>query len=186
MKEHPIIFSADMVKAILDGRKAQTRRVIKSVAEGASWLILNWNDRTQYLIPENKEALITKCPYGQVGDRFWVRETWCLGDDLDGQEAIYYKASKPDIGEYIWKPSIFMPRWASRITLEITEIRVQRVQEITTDDAIAEGIDKHYFWRTGFQELWDKINAKRGYEWNANPWVWAISFKPTTPDKEGE
>jgi len=145
-------------------------------------------------------------PYGQIGDRLWVREAWC--EDFTG-ETLYYKA---DGGESpgpkgFWRPSIFMPRWASRITLEITGIRAERLQEISHEDAKAEGIipmtcclpgAAHYF--TPFKKLWDSLNAKRGYvgvkvqllryapgllfplnlyglRWATNPWVWVIEFK---------
>lgn len=168
-----------------------------------------------------------KCHYGRVGDRLWVRETWAeLGywsegtephmlKDKKGEEhaIVYYQESAGDFEwtdsdgspEYAkdgrershWKPSVSMPRWASRITLEITDIRVQRIQDITEEDAIAEGAQAGYIlasptifhkglpgytetpkdYRMGYMRLWDSINLKRGYGWDNNPWVWVISFK---------
>ena len=193
-KEHPILFTGDMVRAILDGRKTQTRRVIKN--------------------PQRLEGLMLEgeagewCPYGVVGDRLYVRETWCAGiewddekpseiDPLCGGNDIFYLANgeKPE-GYGKTRPNIFMPKWAARIWLEITGIRVERVQEITQDDIRAEGLwnySEEYrneicMWRDsvyGIQQtglkwwkiLWDSINAKRGYGWDVNPWVWVVEFK---------
>ena len=163
MKERPIIFSTPMVKAILDGRKTQTRRVIKDQPP------LSMRDMFK---PKN-----LKCPYGQVGDRLWVRETFkpynCMG-------GFAYKADGDLSTGFPWKPSIHMPRGASRITLEITESRAERLQDISEEDAKAEGVKccpnavsdyKHHF-----MILWDSINGKK-YPWDSNPWVWVISFK---------
>ncbi|TXH46076.1 MAG: hypothetical protein E6Q97_30340 [Desulfurellales bacterium] len=201
MKETPILFSGPMVRAILEGRKTQTRRVIKpqpvpfgvssykGSRQGWKWkpdsLNRRWNDDDKD--PYNTDpigradlALSCECPYGQPGDRLWVRETWgpCAG-------GVCYRASEeitvcPDGGK--WKPSIFMPRWASRITLEITDVRVERIKSISADDAEKEGCGFGVNDETGgpvarFKTLWDSINSKRGFGWDANPWVWAISFK---------
>ena len=142
------------------------------------------------------------CPYGQVGDRLWVRETWRIGswDNERGELTIEYRAGGMQHSlcitdevldkywlpnnppEEKWRPSIFMPRWASRILLEITDIRAERLQEITPTDCIAEGIEtsgrgEYGKWLTSFKELWDSLNAKRGYGWEVNPWVWIISFR---------
>ena len=180
-KEHPILFSTDMVKAILDGRKTMTRRVIKFQPEPNH-------------IEEFKETWIRLCRYGQVGDRLWVRETfdYILGDEGDyliykAREDDYkwFQERKKDGSKITWKPSIFMPRWASRITLEITEVRVERVQEIKQSDLWREGIANtksvncEEAWRTitEFRKLWDSLNAKRGYSWDTNCWVWVISFR---------
>jgi len=171
----PIIFSTPMVQAILDGKKTQTRRVIK--------------DRHQWIATD--ETLALHCPYGQVGSGLWVRETWSGADWEDdlppsdmSQEAglLNYKATPNELSDCFagkWRPSIFMPRWASRITLEITEVRVERVQDISPPDISAEGYDPFgipagVFW---FKDLWDSINAKRGYGWDSNPFVWCISFR---------
>ncbi len=208
MKERPILFSGPMVRAILEGRKTQTRRVVKP---RHYWHMDHRDDGTQwpyfddyvYAEPDPVEVL---CPYGVPGDRLWVRETWRLiAWDGDAQTVgVDYPADGPD-GEarYIEtadhlalarrllsrrkRPSIHMPRWASRITLQVTGVRVERVQDICDADAMAEGVD----WsglvdRTGltkggavdtFRALWDSINAKRGYGWGVNPWVWVVTFE---------
>jgi len=161
--------TTDSVKAILDGRKTQTRRVVK---------------------PELKKLI----PHGQVGDRLWVREKievigwfsglqkarveYATGESLDANctEEQYIKA----IQYSAWTPSIFMPRWASRLTLEITEVRAERLQEISDADILAEGItssvESDAELRLRFRNLWDSLNAKRGYGWDKNPWVWVLEF----------
>lgn len=198
-KEKPILFSAPMVRAILDGRKTQTRRVLSRLSglgavtcfEGSETTGYDWalRDKRDMWNEFRNDELMSRCPHGTSGDRLWVRETWGLHDTQpsDGPEnaTVYYRATDGDSHELrhqLWRPSIFMPRWASRITLEITDVRVQRVQEITEEDAIAEGsqcsgVPASLTNRGAFAKLWDKINAKRGYGWDANPWVWAISFK---------
>jgi hypothetical protein len=190
MKERPILFSTEMVKAILDGRKTMTRRI-----KGLKDININPN-KWQYVdysythsghkwIFDNHEALDTvyiDCPYGQAGDKLWVRETFQL-DEITCKPL--YKANYNDC-KLNWRPSIFMPHWASRITIEITNIRVERLQDITETDAKSEGVtpNQHIasdrYWPTykdKFEELWDSINAKRGYSWESNPWVWVISFR---------
>ena len=115
------------------------------------------------------------CPY-QVGDRLWVRETWKKKLDryADVKGAFVYKANYDRTFEDAkWKPSIHMPRWASRITLEITEVRVERLNQISADDVTKEGVDN----LVTFMLLWDRLNKKRGYEWKSNCWVWVITFK---------
>lgn len=127
--------------------------------------------------------------------RLWVRETWyprCADAKDYGTDEIIYRADYGGTGGCVfrpsWNPSIFMPRWASRITLEVTGVRAERVQDITEEDAKAEGVILHGGWnandteyainyRGGFSRLWDSINAKRGYGWDKNPWVWVIEFK---------
>lgn len=183
MKERPILFSASMVRAILDGRKTQTRRIVKDKAgaftgdETPGW----WN--------------MIKCPHGAPGDRLWVKETvrW-----TGGPRAEYVADGAPCvIDTWPWKlnplPSMYMPRGASRLTLEVTAVRCERLQDITEDDIVAEGctVDVvakmtgipwsslptlHVAWR----EAWDSINGKRA-PWSNNPWVWAISFRRVTP-----
>jgi hypothetical protein len=162
--------STEMVKAILDGRKTQTRR-------------------TRGLEVVNRSldfAIKCQCPYGRPGDRLWVRESFYVQPDIyrpDKPSPIHYKADE-DTGcleDYVFKPSIFMPRWASRITLEITRIRAERVQDISEEDCIAEGIKDSGLGVVdlllSYAVLWDSINAKRGYSWESNPWVWVIEFK---------
>lgn len=187
MTERPILFSGPMVRAILDGRKTMTRRVVKHPPFDPS------DDGLDTEILVNN----IKCPYGQPGDRLWVRETWSPWADestkyaaRSQEPALYcadYKTGAPSLdigGDYKWHPSIYMPRWASRITLDIVAVRVERLQEISVDDVIAEGIlrsdiddrmrDSYDRWQ--FRQLWDSINAKRGYSWDLNPWVWVIGF----------
>ena len=184
MKERPIIFSTEMVRAILDLKKTMTRRVIKPQPiyyEHGAWF--EW-ERTKRDLNATYLAvnMPNYCPYGQVGGKLWVRETWwCPEKGLP----VAYKANlEPhQVDKQVWKPSIFMPRWASRILLEITEVRAERLQEITAGDCTREGIlyeDGDYVTMRVFEkfkELWDSLNAKRGYGWETNPWVWPISFK---------
>lgn len=201
MNEHPILFTGEMVLAILDGRKTQTRRVIKPqpiLMTSGIWYpseVPGDSKNKTGLHYANEKHMrkgmpIDFCPYGQPGDRLWVLESFLIdyedGESSHGQRppTVYYHATdnetpwtKPG-----WKPSIYMPRWASRITLEIVNVRVERVQEITDDDAIQEGVDRTNtsipgYARTRFINLWNSINAKRGFGWDANPWVWAIEFK---------
>lgn len=227
IKERPILFSAPMVRAILEGRKTVTRRAVRAGfnpedLEGslsASECRKLYRELPQYF------GASYFCPYGQPGDRLWVRETWYCDhfevmrgpylkpDDLDIREALEdgtlvyaadgltpYEADQP-----IWKPSIHMPRWACRILLEITDVRVERLQDGKGETAfesryIAEGINRihqgdgdyafHPFksepgpgsWTDPFdawRELWAGINGAES--WNANPWVWVVEFKRVTP-----
>lgn len=184
MKEHPILFSGEMVRAILDGRKTQTRRVIKPqpvcdsvVKHGEEWLISYEGCCVEDI---NKKL---RCPYGAPKDCLWVREKFQYVKPATDNERYRDKEK--------WRPSIHMPRWASRITLEIKDIRVERVQDITATDCMKEGVvyqSKSYemsCFTAGerdrrraedFRKLWDSINAKRGFGWDANPWVWVIEF----------
>ena len=170
MKEHPILFSTEMVKAILDGSKTQTRRVIKPQP---------WDMDKAYFKVFRKDFGERVCPY-EIGDHLWVRETWWPSQvDLRG---VYYKADGVQCKK--WRPSIFMPRWVSRITLEVTGLKVERIQEITEEDAKAEGvpiihteIEDISWYRPSFATLWDSLNAKRVYSWESNPWVQVITFK---------
>ncbi len=176
MKERPILFSAPMVAAILAGEKTQTRRVMKpQPALGAPW-------RGWIVDPEAMDIPSAMCPYGITGDRLWVREAHLV--TAGGR--IYYKADHPDLVNC--RPSIHMPRQFSRITLEITCVRVQRLQEITEADALAEGMETipvgTATWsnRQSFQVLWGKINGGRdGCDWDSNPWVWVIEFERVQP-----
>lgn len=182
MKERPILFSAPMVRALLDGSKTQTRRKYK-VNNGGLWP--NIND-----IPGMRQIL-RNCPYGQHGDRLWVREAFYeefgrvpAGEEerLEWVESGYlaYRASDEQpygSGGYLpWKPSIFMPRWASRINLEIVSVRVERLQDISETDALAEGIDQDTCDPVrAYRDLWEAINGDGS--WDTNPWVWAITFE---------
>lgn len=193
MAEHPILFSGPMIRAILEGRKTQTRRVIKpqpiAIVDGVPRMNHKSKTVPGYSIPVHEDI---KCPYGTIGDRLWVRENWwkipmaSLDDMRNGADTwprVSYPATddEPQYIEWGWKkkPSIHMPRWASRITLEITDIRVQKLQEITEEDIKAEGFHNltDIGWRYCFGSGWNHINEKRGYSWQSNPWVWAISFK---------
>lgn len=192
MKERPIIFSAPMVRSLLNCTKSQTRRIVKPQP------VVHW------VVPGE-----VACPYGQPGDRLWVRETWqgpllgTAGDykafNAGGQKAIQkpeccvYRATDTlnavddDGRELGWRPSIHMPRWASRINLEITGVRVERLQDISEADAKAEGttpsivggVLDHIKYRAGYQSLWNDINGTGS--WVANPWVWVVEFKRVLP-----
>jgi hypothetical protein len=181
--DRPILFSTPMVRAILEGRKSQTRRVIGRPLKHPGWTGYSYFASTRGGIaiengpdyPDTDDDEI-RCPYGVPGDRLWVRETWA---QVDGQ--INYRA---DQDRYVWratrwKPSIHMPRTASRITLAVTEIRCEQLCEITLADAAAEGWAgadaKHINAVSWYAELWDRINGKRA-PWKSNPWVWVVSF----------
>ena len=195
-RERPILFSGAMVRAILAGQKTQTRRMVKPQPRPTKRGWWEWGyalGKTQAASPRRsvwhaetwqREAgtapLEDFCPYGQPGGRLWVRETW---GKLDMGSACYRaddEAAVPADGR--WRPSIHMPRWASRLTLEVTEVRVQRLQEISEEDALAEGIpprtDDHVLAVPRFRTLWESINGERpGCSWESNPWVWCVSFR---------
>jgi len=193
IKERPILFSSAMIRAILDGRKTQTRRVIKQE-------LVHTTSQCGMSVPyfkglgANDEFLKDKCPFGKVGDSLWVRETWQRECDGDGSFVQYlYKTDDQDLSDWVdvetdkagikWKPSIFMPRIASRLTLEITNVRVERIQDISEYDAKREGVtipdvlDCFSPYKTEFKKLWNGINCKRGFSWESNPFVWAIEFQ---------
>ncbi len=232
MKERPILFSAPMVRAILAGTKTQTRRVVKfNIAGNAALGGKSWHI-------DDPNAVLA-CPYGQPGDRLWVRESWGYRGSHwssvtpeTSEHTIQYRADdakqqfvrpagdehglpkqrecRPDedyIEDYYngylnrfwksWRPSIHMPRWASRITLEITDVRVERLQDISEAESRAEGIiqyEDEIGYGTGypdtdpnlagtgvgaFRKLWESINGAGA--WDANPWVWVISFQQVQP-----
>ena len=201
MRERPILFSGPLIPPILADAKTMTRRVIKLDSPFDQWVQplqldvdpLLWTWRSTI----TGGVAVAKCRYGQVGDRLWVRETWMHRSIPDislpkSPKSIIYKATNPEVGEaFKWKPSIFMPRWASRILLEITEVRVERVQEITPLDAVKEGCPRHHEYNEKFEfisatspidrfhALWDSINPK--YPWESNCWVWVVSFKRVWP-----
>lgn len=186
-KEHPILFSTEMIRAIMGGRKTQTRRILKN-SEGV--VKLSENNRLLTL-----DQWGFKCPYGKVGDILWVRETWAAEIETRptvvlGRPAMeyyvkgyVYKAdfSDKDLHPHIWKPSIHMPKEACRIRLQVTDIRVERLWDITESDAQAEGAPKamndmvQELYAEGFAHIWYRINGVDS--WNENPWVWAITFK---------
>ncbi|MCG3463086.1 hypothetical protein L7G72_14790 [Xenorhabdus bovienii] len=213
MKETPIIFNTDMVRAILDGRKTQTRRVIQSPAKnmqyqgsevirhralGNKWYgdyVFSMRDKHGTWQDYTHKQFIAKCPRGQIGDQLWVRETFAMG--LCTKSGLAYRAThKPedlDDGwweKIKWTPSIHMPRWASRITLEVTDVRVERLGDISDDDAKAEGcwygkgdntVDPAVIPENHFPTLWAAIYSEES--WNANPWVWVIEFRRINNDK---
>lgn len=198
MKERPILLNAEMVRAVLDGRKTQTRRVMK--VQPHAGVRNSVFVKSCFEDGHGKELV---CPFGAVGDRLWVRETfngfWLDDDDIqeikDGiskaSELCSYRADYTDGSQAFegWTPSIHMPRWASRITLEITGVRVERLQDISRADAIAEGgpqshpsidaVSQDYgfpdFSRSWFGQTWCSIYGEES--WQANPWVWVIEFK---------
>jgi len=222
VKERPILFSGSMVRAILEGRKIQTRRVVKLpnrvLSRTGPHKLLFYNTGShQYpgwhkgYSGDQPPGLAVRChgdgttqkvpsPYGIPGDGLWVKEPFLIeevglgahnyryraddttrgagaGDWLQIKGQVFDAHNPPD--EYRWRPSIFMYRFASRIQLEVLSIRVERVQDITEEDAQAEGTDLGPWgsWRIAFAELWDSINAKRGFSWESNPWCWVVDFK---------
>ncbi len=192
VKEKPILFCGEMVNAILSGNKIQTRRVIKPQPKIIISHINVWGYKKGIMnCPVGSKNFIEDySPYGQVGDRLWVRETWGAIKNYDCIKPKNLFHLSPEIGYKTdsidkwcqtgcngaagkWRPSIFMPRWASRINLQITDIKIDRVQSITNEDSYKEGV----YGAFEFKHLWDRINKKRGYGWDKNPWVWVISFK---------
>lgn len=201
MTDRPILFSAPMVRALLDGRKTQTRRILKPQPEllpNGTWHVFNSGGGTVGVETADMPAVAPDYVRYEVGDRLWVRETWAPVDAIKhndpGTQALadngFYRADQSVHDDEIttWKPSIFMPRWASRLTLIVIDVRVQRLQDCNDSDAIAEGvtgspgidIDIDGFWwpnqpKKRYRELWDRINGAGA--WEANPWVVAIIFE---------
>jgi len=177
MKESPIIFSMEMVKAILDGRKCQTRRVLKQeLPIGTRWWEV-YGDELNYRIVDEKsvKTILCKCPYGKKGDKLWVRESWNISRESN---PFRYKADYPPSGILKWKPSIHMPKVAARIWLEVVSVRVERLIDISQEDCVKEGFDSGSAYGTAkmwFHGLWDKIHGDAS--WAANPWVWVVEFK---------
>lgn len=194
MKERPILFSGPMVRAILEGRKTQTRRVIpiQPTQEGNVYVV-DYKTNSGPQRYETREALEAEyipamINYGirkteRPGDRLWVRETWArhFGKLLYRAD---FDVKSYEYGAKGWKPSVHMPRVLSRLTLEITDVRVERLHQISGYDALKEGVTlpdmKNRFHvadpTVEFMDLWDGVNAKRGYPWSRNPWVWVVSF----------
>ncbi|HCA35403.1 MAG: hypothetical protein CMM07_17840 [Rhodopirellula sp.] len=203
--ERPILLKDEMVRAILDGRKTQTRRIANNVyfdsKYRAKWKAVR--KHTEVSIDTPAAMLGEVCPYGQPGDRLWVREThhvpggYLEADLIDEIRngvsspeslGVTYRADAPSLKpcDGGWTPSIHMPRWASRITLEITNVRVERLKDLSEGDAEKEGCAPAFldefgnvggvpFYRRGFCKLWREI---KGHDsWEANPWVWVIEFK---------
>ena len=191
MKERPIICTGDMVKAILEGRQTQIRRIIPAT-------LLN-----QFTSPleKNKDKLVRWCRFGKEGDRLWVKEAYAIHwTEENGKmmPTVYYRATDKKVP---WKTPIYMPRWCSRVLLEIINIRVERIQDISEEDALAEGMMLNpregqfgcvvtmdgkteglgtYIMpsaRAAFQDLWNTINSHPGKTWEENPWVWVLEFR---------
>ena len=221
MRERPIQFKAHEVRETLDGRKTQTRRPVKlpHLNRLGVWEPSTTSGRDKYGVEHPARPVIwhtrtgdtLACPFGQPGDRLWVRETWYPEVNGDPEFPVWYRATDADGFPYrAWRPSIHMPRWASRITLEITDVRVQRVQDISEADAIAEGLatvtKDGTTWKFGIPDAdglpgtddigwpwtkWDRDPRKAfatlwndtyGPDaWDRNDWVWAVTFKWVTP-----
>ncbi len=215
MKERPILFSAPMVRALLDGSKTQTRRIVLNPGFSPRC----WSEA----VPHNNgdggmgvfgsEAYLRvgfdeasdrcgeriRCPYGFVGDRLWVRETFAVPPGSTRLGDVAFRADRPEPGAGPWKPSIFMPRWASRLALEVTSVRVERLQSISPDDCLGEGVRVPRCGCEGchrsmticpadgsaliesYATLWDGINRDRA-PWSSNPWVWVVGFKRVTAE----
>ena len=188
----PILFSGAMVRAILEGRKTQTRRVVKKLS--SEWLAPGMFTPEFVANPDNN-----LCPYGNPGDTLWVRETFQYVDFAGEDNGYVYRATDPDwetMEGWRWKPSIFMPYKACRIFLKIEDVRIERLQDITEQDAIQEGVERlpghegllayqsylttperqqmPCFPYISFKTLWHKINGRKS--WDENPWVWVITF----------
>ncbi|WP_457927273.1 hypothetical protein [Pseudomonas aeruginosa] len=207
MKERPILFTGPMVRAILEGRKTVTRRVVKPQPDFLGSMV---DPNTPFkTLDAGLHARIT-CPHGHPGDRLWVREAWAADAqvdaiaprDLSQGEPIWYPADFSVrqtgcsmISKGRGRPSIHMPRWASRILLEITAVRVERLQDISEEQALAEGVHGEPCdharqacsdigcWgdtaKGAFGFLWEQLNGAGA--WQANPWVWVVEFKRVTP-----
>jgi hypothetical protein len=199
VREKPILFSGPMVRAILEGRKTQTRRTVKVVSgrggvslvhlPGAPGIYEHLDYDGAGLVHFQPERQAKFCPYGQPGDRLWVRETFGYLVNA-GRRTVYRADGDPSdrfSGEAIagmkWKPSIFMRRSESRITLEVTDVRVERLQDISEEDAKAEGVGFHVGGPVkAFETLWDSINGGRPWRcWDDNPWVWVVGFRRVQP-----
>lgn len=214
-KTRPILFLAANVRAILEDRKTQTRRVVKPAMVPMVEEVLRVNSHWTFEVLDGQ----IKSPYGYPGDHLWVRETFALerfdseigeppfaadrptlhypgdGSEWDNEYWMrpHYRATDPVPGlaygeendpQCKWTPSIFMPRWASRIELEIIKIHAERLQDITNTDAMAEGVRESHFhqradWRDldRYHALWESINKKNGHGWDTNPLVWVLEFK---------
>jgi hypothetical protein len=211
IKERPILFSAPMVRAILEGRKTVTRRVVKGgqiptedasvPVGGPRWNAIGQRDpRYGFCVHGTTEvecaqelARFGRCPYGKPGDRLWVREAWAQINvaQAPGESWVVYREcdNRTDYGGP-WKPSIHTRRRDSRILLEITDVRVERLQDISRSDIRAEGLqcppelasdDVSPNYRDWYPAAWRELWESTGGDWEANPWVWVVEFKRVTP-----
>jgi hypothetical protein len=205
MKERPILFRPEMVRAILEGRKTQTRRVVNPQPVGRILPVPSYSgDRGIEIAfgPDNRRPdggpRYWPSPYGWTRDRLWVREAW-RADAYAPDETIYLADADALTRELLrgavpFKPSIHMPRKRCRLVLDVVDVRVERLQKISEEDARAEGCEyaiaghgtdgpiKTY--RTGYVRLWQEINAARGFGWETDPWVWVVEFKIAEALKE--
>ena len=206
MKERPILFSAPMVRAILAGQKTQTRRVVKPQPDPGC--VGHFGLGNPFVRTAERNV---GCPYGQPGDRLWVRETWREFIDSECVDGVRHELGRDvlyradgDSSKFAWRPSIFMPRWASRIVLEVVSVRVERLNDISETDCWAEGAEEviHLFDGPSQAEmanrlglcledakplyalLWESINGAGS--WDKNPWVWVVEFKRIEPPKGAE
>ena len=201
MRERPILFSAPMVRAILDGSKTQTRRIVTPQGSEMQREVMpdgrtiGWRTNVRHA---HGWTTVNICPYGAPGDRLWIKEAFrvcfvgacCFGEYAAGGERLHSDGFDTEQAARFlrkgsaWSPAIHMPRWASRLTLDVAGVRVERLQEITADDAVREGINPSEVPGVGsdhalvdaFQKLWDSINGKHS-PWSSNPWVWVVSFR---------
>lgn len=203
--ERPILFSDPMVRALLNGTKTQTRRVItpQPTLPAEHCVFTAWDDSWSTHDARDPDPSVVDewiCRYGKPGTQLWVRECWSpdhaafypnfpvvyRADGLDplkvdGPDADHpgqvWSPEQKNWYPFKWRPSIFCPREHSRITLRVLSVHVERVNDISEEDAIAEGFTS----RDGFQSLWEKINGSRGFGWNVNPFVWVIKFERIKP-----
>lgn len=192
----PILFNAEMVRAILDGRKTCTRRVAKNVPDHTHRIEPVYeNGRFQFdcfyssyvaALDADADFCMPCFPPYQRGDILYVRETWCKGSWMNEKERYYYKADDNDF-HCVWHPSIHMPKEAARIWLRVTDVRVERLQDMTDDDAEAEGCFDYTSTALGFPDVWDSTIKKSDIGrcgWAANPWVWVVEFERCEKPKE--
>lgn len=191
-------FSTELVPRVLDGSKTQTRRVIRAFKESAvesysyeEIVAMNFRKGRWWFETEYGKEYPYRHVVPVVGDQLWIKEAWCNVNRPSVKPEVYYKADALnnsvedyDPSEWPWKSGRFMPKWAARpLRLEIMNVRAQRVRDISESDAKAEGVmlnENSYPARSKFMELWNKLNAKRGYGWKANPWVWIYEWPPVT------
>ena len=200
-KERPIVFSGESVRAIIAGRKTQTRRVVTVKSDYPiiaahehfePFTDSPKNDQSWTFDLQCEDRIFAKqgvrCPLGLIGDRLWVRENWA-GIKTATHKGVWYQVDgKPTdpapVGGGKWKASRYMPRWASRLMLEVVSVRVERLHEMSHHDAHCEGVImesddplKQCGYKAGFKQSWDKLNKRRGFPWSSNPFVWVVEFK---------